>query len=284
VKPILSRAKKHNNYKTFFGRKHFMGNTFFSFSNAGILSVQHVDAPIVKTSAEFDSELSETYERLGLQPGMLENVAGIRERRWWDVDAEGKPATSFADAASLAGHKVLESADIDPQKIGLLIDSSVCRSHLEPSAAVDVHQQLGLASSCINFDLSNACLGFVNSMHLAGTMIDAGQIDYALIVDGEGAREPQENTIKKLQSPETTVMDIFNNFATLTLGSGGVAMLLGRMDQNPEAHRLIGGTSRAATQHNKLCVGDLNSMQTDTKALLEAGTQLSVETWEEAKS
>ena len=50
----------------------------------------------------------------------------------------------------------------------------------------------------MNFDLANACLGFVNGMQLAATMIDAGQIDYALVVDGEGAREIHENTIERL--------------------------------------------------------------------------------------
>lgn len=37
----------------------------------------------------------------------------------------------------------------------------------------------------LNFDITNACLGFVNAMTVASTMIDAGAIDYALIVAGE---------------------------------------------------------------------------------------------------
>ena len=50
----------------------------------------------------------------------------------------------------------------------------------------------------MNFDLSNACLGFVNGMQLAATMIDAGQIEYALVVDGEGSRRTQELTLERL--------------------------------------------------------------------------------------
>ncbi|MCB0901593.1 MAG: 3-oxoacyl-ACP synthase III, partial [Actinobacteria bacterium] len=75
-----------------------------------------------------------------------------------------------------------------------LVDTSVCRARLEPSSAVFVHDALDLPSSCLNFDLSNACLGFVNGMQLAGTMIDSGQIEYALIVDAEGSRLIQERT------------------------------------------------------------------------------------------
>jgi 3-oxoacyl-[acyl-carrier-protein] synthase-3 len=184
----------------------------------------------------------------------------------------------------MAGAKALAEAGVDPSAIGLVIDTSVCRDHLEPSAAVDVHHQLGLPSSCLNFDLANACLGFINGMQLAATMIDAGQIDYALVVDGEGSRQPQEATIARLKGPETTKEDVFANFATLTLGSGGAAMVLGRASDHPGGHAFVGGVSRAATQHNKLCVGTLERMTTDSRGLLKAGVELSTNTWNDAKA
>ena len=98
---------------------------------------------------------------------MLEQVAGIKERRWWP------PEVTYSEAAAQAGAKALETAGVSPDDIGLLIDTSVCRARLEPSSAVFVHNELGLPPSCLNFDLSNACLGFVNGMHLAGMMIDS---------------------------------------------------------------------------------------------------------------
>lgn len=253
------------------------GNAVYRFSNTAVLSVSVAEAPVVVTSAEIDDRLAPTYERTGMRPGMLENVAGIKERRWWPEDV------SFADAAALAGAKALADAGVDPGSIGLLIDTSVCRDHLEPSAAVDVHRQLGLPSSCLNFDLSNACLGFVNGMQLAGMMIDAGQIEYALVVDGEGSRHTQEVTIERLLREDATAKDVYDNFATLTLGSGGAAMVLGRADTHSEGHRFVGGTARSATEHNQLCIGSLDGMRTDTKGLLEAGLVLSKETWDAAK-
>lgn len=252
------------------------GNATFVFRDTAVLSVSIAEAPLVVTSAQIDAELAETYERLEVRPGLLEGLAGIVERRWWPQDV------TFADAAAMAGAKALADAGIDAGSIGLLIDTSVSRANLEPSAAVDVHHQLSLPSSAMNFDLSNACLGFVNGMHMAGMMIDAGQIDYALIVDGEGSRQPQERTIERLKSPTTTAQDIFDNFATLTLGSGGAAMVLGRASDHPEGHRFVGGVSRAATEHHRLCVGDLDQMRTDSRALLEAGVELSVAMWIEA--
>ena len=82
-----------------------------------------------------------------------------------------------------------------------MINTSVCRDYLEPSTAVATHHQLGLPTSCLNFDLANACLGFVNGIQLAGTMIDAGQADYALLVDAEGSRRTQEATLDRLARP-----------------------------------------------------------------------------------
>jgi 3-oxoacyl-[acyl-carrier-protein] synthase III len=252
------------------------GNATYRYIDTAVLSVAAVDAPIVVTSQEIDDQLAATYDRLGLRPGMLEALAGITERRWWPEDV------TFADAASMAGAKALAEAGIDPLEVGLLVDTSVCRDQLEPSAAVDVHQQLGLGTACLNFDLSNACLGFVNGMQLAALMIDTGQIDYALIVDGEGSRRLQEATVKRLQGPETTKEELFDSFASLTLGSGAAAMVLGRSSTHHEGHRFVGGVSRAATQHNKLCVGDLDHMSTDARALLEAGVELAIDTWKDA--
>jgi 3-oxoacyl-[acyl-carrier-protein] synthase-3 len=254
------------------------GNATYRFTDTSILSVTAVDAPIVVTSTEIDEQLTATYERVGLQPGMLEALAGISERRWWPEDV------TFADAAAMAGAKAIAEAGIDPTSIGLVIDTSVCRDHLEPSASVDVHEQLGLSSACLNFDLANACLGFMNGMQLGAMMIDSGQIEYALVVDGEGSRRPQQATIARLQGPDTTKADILDNFATLTLGSGGAAMVLGRSGDHPSGHRFVGGVSRAATQHNKLCVGDLDRMTTDSRGLLEAGVELAIDTWQEAST
>jgi 3-oxoacyl-[acyl-carrier-protein] synthase-3 len=252
------------------------GNATFTYTDTSVLAVTAAIAPIVVTSEEIDNQLVETYDRVGLQPGMLEALAGIKERRWWSPDV------TFADAAAMAGAKAIAEAGVAPESIGLLIDTSVCRERLEPSAAVDIHEQLGLSSSCLNFDLSNACLGFINGMQIASMMIDSGQIEYALVVDGEGSRRPQEATIERLKLPSTTKEDVLDQFATLTLGSGGAAMVLGRASTSG-GHRFRGGVSRAATQHNQLCMGDLDSMRTDSRGLLEAGVALAKDTWDDSQ-
>jgi len=254
------------------------GNATYRHTNTAVLSVSAVDAPVVVTSAEFDARLSDTYERVGLRPGMLAGLAGITERRWWPSDM------SFSEGAALAGEKALAEAGVDRSRIGLMVNTSVSRDHLEPSTAVGIHHALRMPTSCVNFDLANACLGFVNGMQLAATMIDSGQIDYAMVVNGESARHTQEVTLDRLAGPDSTAEDVMSQFATLTLGSGAAAMVLGRADEHQEGHRFIGGVARAGTEHHDLCVGDFEHMRTDTRGLLQAGLALSHDTWQDARS
>jgi 3-oxoacyl-[acyl-carrier-protein] synthase-3 len=76
-------------------------------------------------------------------------------------------------------------------------------------------------------------------------------------------------------------------FANLTIGSGAVAaMVCHRSLVKNRAHRLLGGVSRAATQHSQLCQGDTYgaeslAMQTDSEQLLLAGVSLASETWQQ---
>ncbi|MEV4627264.1 3-oxoacyl-ACP synthase III [Micromonospora sp. NPDC049523] len=235
-----------------------------------------LEAPVIVTSEQIDEELGDTLQRLRMRRGMLQRIAGIRERRWWP---EG---FSFADGAAMAGAKALSEAGVDARDVGLMINTSVSRAHLEPSTAVAIHHTLELPHSALNFDIANACLGFVNGIQVAANMIDAGQIRYALVVAGESSREAQQATIDRLRRPDATRDEVREQFATLTLGSGAAAMVLGRADTHPAGHRLVGGVGRAATQHHELCVGDNTRMSTDAKGLLDAGLDLAEATWAHA--
>jgi 3-oxoacyl-[acyl-carrier-protein] synthase-3 len=252
------------------------GNATHRFRNTAVLAVQTADASRVVSSDAFDDALADTYRRVGLRPGLLESLAGIRERRWW---ADG---VTFTDGAATAGAKAISESGVDPAAIGVMINTSVSRRYLEPSTAVAVHHALGLPRSCQNFDVTNACLGFVNGMELAAAMIDSGFVDHALIVNGEDSRPVQERTIEELNRPETGSRDVISQFATLTLGSGAVAMVLGPADSHPEGHRLVGSASRAGTEHHELCTGDNDGMRTDLKGLLDAGLELSEQMWADA--
>ncbi len=247
--------------------------SLMQFQNVSILGLAHVDAPHRTTSEEICERLGPTLSRMGMGSDLLESASGITARRFWDVGFQP------SDAATLAAEKCLAEVGLDRRRVDVLISTSVCRDYVEPSVACLVHGNLGLPASCLNFDVGNACLAFLTGMQIAGNMIERGQIEHALIVDGEGAREAVEATIARLLRPQTTPQDLRDQFATLTLGSGGVAMLLARRDLAPNGHRFIGAVERSATQHRGLCRGQVDGMYTDGKALLANGILLARETW-----
>lgn len=238
------------------------------YQNVAIAGVTHVDAPHRVSSADIIARLKPTLDRLGIRGNLLEDLAGIYARRVWD---EG---TQPSDAATMAAEKLLAETGIPRERIGLLVNTSVCRDYLEPSTASIIQGNLGLAATCQNFDLGNACLAFVNGMDVAARMIEQGTIDYALIVDGETSNTILERTIERMLAPDISEQDFRAEFASLTLGSGAAAMILGRADRLPEGHRFLGTVSRSATQFSRLCRGNIDRMITDTKTLLIEGLKL----------
>lgn len=239
------------------------------FENVSIIGLGYVDAPIRVTSEEIEERLAPAMKRFRAPAGLLESLTGITARKFWEEGVQP------SDVATLAACEALDNAGIDRQQIGVMINTSVCRDFIEPSTASLVHGNLQLSEDCMNFDLGNACLGFVNGMHMVANMIEMGQVDYGLIVNGEGSRYAIEQTIDRLNDPDCDMKTYRSNFATLTLGSAATAMILTRRDLAPNGHAITGCVSMASTEYNRLCTGQLEGMQTDSRALLNAGIELS---------
>ncbi len=244
------------------------------FKNLAIESLVY-ELPVQRiTSSYMEAQIAPMMERLRIPQGILEALTGIRERRSW------APGVMPSDAATIAARKAIEKAEIDPQQIGCLISTSVSKDYLEPSMASLIHGNLNLSPSCRNYDLSNACLGFLDGICHMGLMIEAGLIKYGLVVAGENAREIVEATISRFQSPNATMQTFRDNFATLTLGSGAVAMVLCHKDIAHTSRRVNGAVAMAATEYNRLCLGHPNQMTTDASALMAAGAKLAAATWQ----
>jgi acyl-CoA:acyl-CoA alkyltransferase len=251
------------------------------YKNVAIAGLGYALPPKILSSSAIEDALGPVYQRLGLHPGRLELMTGIKQRRYWPSDI--KPS----DAAVLAGQDALQKSAVMAGDIDMLIHASVCRDFLEPATASVVHQKLGLRPQCQMFDVSNACLGVATSMDLTAQLIESGSIESALIVAGEIGKPLVDATIEGLVRDENlTRKTIKSSFASLTIGSGAAAVLLTRADARPDAPRLLRTQARVATQHNHLCQGGVGdqahlTMTTDAEALLVAGIQLAKETWEE---
>lgn len=247
--------------------------------SAVIDSIAYVAPPKIWTSAYIEERLKPLYDRLRLPEGRLELMTGIHERRFWDYDI--RPSEASAEA----GSKAIERSCIDPSDIEVCIHSSVSRDMLEPSTASFAHRLMGLSSNVQVFDVSNACLGFLNSLTMLSAMIDAGQIKSGIVVSGENGRPLLERTIQLLLDRDLNRKTIKPYFANLTIGAGAVAAVVCHESLSPDGHRLLGGACLADTSNNELCQGDASGsgsgfeMQTDSEEMLRAGVDLAKRTW-----
>ncbi|WP_374012816.1 3-oxoacyl-ACP synthase III [Pseudoxanthomonas koreensis] len=247
------------------------------FKNVSIAGLAHVDAPHTLTSQEINARLKPTLDRLGIRVDVLGDIAGIHARRLWDDGIQA------SDVATLAARKALEDAGIGVERVGLLVNTSVSRDYLEPSTASIVSGNLGVGDECQTFDVANACLAFINGMDIAARMLERGEIDYALVVDGETANLLYEKTLQRMMAPDVTAQQFRDEMAALTLGCGAAAMVLARRELVPDAPRYKGGVTRSATEFNQLCRGNLDRMVTDTRLLLIEGIKLATKTFSAAK-
>lgn len=243
------------------------------FENVRIESVEYELGPHHVTSTDLEEQFSETLARLEIRPGLLESISGIRERRFWDL------GTTPSEVATLAARKAIEIAGIDPADIGCMISTSVMKDYIEPSVASLVHGNLKLSEHCLNYDLGNACLGFVNGICNTALMIEARLIKHGLVVAGEAGRELIEATLRRLQRTDTTKEDLLENIATLTLGEGAVAMILSHRDVAKNDHQIKGAVTLADTENNRLCVAKPDFMKSNPAKLMIAGTNLIAKTW-----
>ena len=231
------------------------------------------------TSADIEERLRPLYERLKLPVGRLELMTGIKERRMWPAGM--RPS----DASAAAGRATLARSSVRPEQVELFIHAAVSRDMLEPATASFAHRKIGLPGTAQIFDVSNACLGFLNSLTIAAGLIEAGHIRCAMVVAGENGRPLVEQTLRTLVERPLSRNEIKPYFANLTIGSGAVgAIVCHRSLVQTRAHRLLGGVARAATQHSELGQGDTYgaeslAMQTDSEQLLLAGVALARETW-----
>ncbi len=248
------------------------------FEHVHIESVVQVMPPTVVTSASLEERLAPMMTRLGFPQGTIEKLTGVRERRWFE------PGVKCSQAAALAGERALAQAGVSPAEVQALVNGSVSRDYLEPATATLVAGRLGLGHECMNFDVTNACLGFLNGVVNVATMIESGAIDTGMVVAAEITREGLLHTLEALNRPESDSDDFRNNFASLTLGSAAVAMVLRRKEKSKTTHRLRGAVWRADTAHNDLCVASHLEMRADAHGLLVHGVQCAVDTWPKALS
>ncbi len=231
----------------------------------------------IVTSEEIEERLAPLYTRLRLPEGRLELMSGIGARRFW------APGVLPGEKSVESAERALANAGVSRHEIGVLIHSSVCRDYLEPATACGVHRALKLPQSCLIYDVSNACLGFLNGMIQIANMIELGQVRAGLVVGTECGRQLVENTIDRLNHDTSlSRRELKFAVASLTIGSASVAAVLVDRELSRTGNRLLAGAAYASTEHCELCRsgedqatgGDQRPlMRTDSEALLREGVR-----------
>lgn len=103
--------------------------------------------------------------------------SGFASRRWL---AKGEHPIELMKTTF---DRALQQADMDKNEIDLLIYTGVARGFVEPANSCFVAKSLGL--KCRNFDVLDACMGWVSSMDIVNDKMKAGRSKKAAIVNME---------------------------------------------------------------------------------------------------
>lgn len=105
---------------------------------------------------------------------------GIRERR---ISSLKRPE-STAEMAASAARRALESADVDPSELDMIVVGTVTPDRQFPATGCMVQTALG-ADRAAAFDLSAGCSGFLFALSTAHQAIRCGSIQKALVIGVE---------------------------------------------------------------------------------------------------
>ena len=130
---------------------------------------------------------------------------GIYERRFADAN------TCSSDLCNAAAEKLIKDNDIDRSEIDLLIFISQTPDYRMPATSILLQDRLGLEKSCMAFDINLGCAAFAYGLSVAYSMLHAGGIRKALMLDGE--------TRSKVYSPK-------DRRTAFLFGDGGIAALV----------------------------------------------------------
>lgn len=215
--------------------------------------------------------------RFGVPHDWLGRVMGIHERRIAPVNM------SPSDMAATAARQALEIAGTNANDIDAIIYAGVVRDYLLEPATAHVVQDKLKASNAVVFDVTNACHGFMNGIHLMDTLIATGQVRRGLVVTGEiGSRYIYKamDALKNKGDRET----FLKLAGGLTLGDAGAAMIMGPK-LGPDSG-FMGLMLRSQGQYSGLCTcgteGHDQVLETDMPSILHQGQRLLGEMYVEA--
>ena len=206
-----------------------------------IVAISRWAPPKIVTSKEIEEQLLQCKIPVRFD---IEKMTGVRERRVADK------SMSVVDMAMKACEELFRRTKVLPSMIDLVIFTSVCREYLEPATAVVISKRLGI-NRAKAFDLSNACLGFVDGWMTADAMIQAGRSRLCLVVGAEISSHFWEMALESLRNGHEDPASLLPAF---TLGDGSAAMLLRNRVDRKNSFATRAGIRESYGEFSELCV------------------------------
>lgn len=149
-------------------------------------------------------ERTQNYEWISpAERTLFEKTTGIVERRVADEN------TTCSDLCFEAAKKLIKDSN-SKDEIELLLFVSQSPDYFLPSTAVILHQKLGLAKTCMAFDINLGCSGYVYGLSVASQFIQSGAVKKALLLAGD------KSTISTNYQDKSTY-PLFGDAGTATL-------------------------------------------------------------------
>jgi 3-oxoacyl-[acyl-carrier-protein] synthase III len=164
---------------------------------AKITGVAGYVPPAVVTN--FDLE-----KRVDTNDEWIRTRTGIRERHYAD------PGVGSSHLGTEAAKKLLESKNLDPAEIELIIVASVTPDMLFPATACLIQDRLG-AKNAWGFDLSAACSGFAYALTVGAQFVGAGSHKKVLVIGTDVM---------------TSILDFKDRATCVLFGDGAGAVLI----------------------------------------------------------
>ena len=106
-------------------------------------------------------------------------TVGVEKRRI------AKKGIATSDLCEAAARQLIDRLGWDPADIELLVFISQSRDYLIPATAGILQDKLGLPKSCIAYDVSLGCSGYVYGLSIIGSQMATGQIKKGLLMVGD---------------------------------------------------------------------------------------------------
>jgi 3-oxoacyl-[acyl-carrier-protein] synthase-3 len=124
--------------------------------------------------SNFDYEQLTEEER-----ALLVSTTGIAERRKAD------PNCTTSDLCFSAAEKLLADLKWDKDEVEILIFVSQSRDYILPATSIILQEKLGLPKTCIAFDISLGCSGYVYGLSVIASLMSTAKIKKGLLLAGD---------------------------------------------------------------------------------------------------